>query len=152
MRNLKRAGLVLVFLTLASCSNQKSKSQLIGFWESTDDKKAGSAEFTPDGGVILGGTAGDLLDWKVMKMLREFNATPASNSMTFKVLDKEHVEIQGDFSALMEKLSAGGQPGSKPEVSVAEFHPRSTLTFSVSGAELTLSSENGKSMKFRRSE
>ncbi len=152
MPYLKRIGWIVVVLTLASCSNQKAKNELIGFWEGKDGTKAMSVEFAADGTVIFGGSADTLLDWKVMKMLREFNIMPAQNSITFKVLDKEHVEIQGDFTPLLEKLSAGAKPGSKSEVNVADYRPRSTLTFSISGDDLTLSSENGKSLKFKHSD
>ena len=141
----------MLLLVLASCSNQMARSELIGFWESMDGKKAASMEFLADGTVIFGGTAGDLLDWKVMKLFRDFNLKPALNSTTFKVLDKAHVEIQADFSSLMEGLSAGAKPGSKSGINVAEFRPRGILVFAISGDELTLSSANGQLLKFRRS-
>jgi hypothetical protein len=142
----------MLLLLLAACSTSKARSELIGFWESASGKTASSVEFMADGTVVFAGNALDLLDWKVMKLLRDFNLKPAGNSMTFKVLDKEHIEIQADFLPLLEKLSAGAPPGAKPGVDVAEFRPRETLTFAVSGADLTLSSERGKSLKFRRSD
>jgi hypothetical protein len=149
MQRIGLAAAATLFLFSASCSNKhKAQAELIGFWESTD-KKGGSVEFTKEGIVIFSGNASSLLDWKVMKIFRDFNLRLARNSTTFKVLDGKHVEIQGDFSSLLEKLTAGAKPGSK--VDVEEFRPRQSLTFAVAGMELILTGD-GKSLSFKRSD
>jgi hypothetical protein len=140
----------VALLALASCSSGKARAELLGFWERRDGKTASSVEFMADGAVVFGEQAAELLDSKVMKILRDFNLKPARNSMTFQVLDKGHVEIRADFTPLLEGLSAGAPPGSGLRIDVAEFRPRAVLVFAIADDELTLSSEKGKIMTFLR--
>ena len=134
-----RCRCCLLFVVCASCANQTARSKLIGFWQSPDAKKGASIEFTPEGTVVLGGDTDALLDWKAMTIFRDFNLKPPS--MKYAVIAKDRIEIQGDFTALLQK-----------GVNVEDPRPKEALTFAISGDELTLSSaKNGKTISFHRS-
>jgi hypothetical protein len=147
MRWFRVFGMFVVALTLASCAGSKAKSQLLGRWEVEDGK--GTIEFMSDGTLRLGGNTSALPDWKVIKLFRDFDLQPARNSLTYSVVDKDHLEIQADYTRLLEGLSHGGKSGSagKPP----DVRPKELVTFALSGDELTLSSSDGKPTAFRRS-
>ncbi len=151
MRLISIAGVAIIAMTLAACSShQRERAQLMGFWESTDAKKIGSVEFQPDDTVVLSGSAYDLLDWKVMNLFRDFHMTPGIKTMKFQMVDKDQIEIQGDFTALLAQLSDGAPPGSSVQLDTDEYRPSSTLSFAVSGNTLTLTPRKGKAMTFKR--
>jgi hypothetical protein len=139
-------GIAVVALTLTSCDRSKERSRLSGRWEGTGGKA--SVDFKSDGTLVLGGNSSGLPDWKVIKLFRDFNLQPDRNSLTYRVVDKDHLEIQADYTRLLEGLSAGGKSGSvgKPP----DLQPKEVVTFAVSGDELTLSSDDGKVTTFRR--
>ncbi|MFT3883603.1 MAG: hypothetical protein QM703_28640 [Gemmatales bacterium] len=149
MRNVALLSCLVLSLFTSSCSNSKTKAELIGFWESTDAKKASSIEFTQDGNVILGGNANELFDSKVMKMIREFKMAMGNKTIKYKVTDKEHIEVEGNFSKLMEGLSAGGTTPANGKDGY-DFFPVETLSFKLADGELTLTSIAGKEIKFRK--
>src|SRR4051812_42194304 len=108
MRYYHGVCLVAVSLFMSSCSGSKVKAELIGFWQSNDAKKTASIEFTKDGYAIPGGNAAELFDSKVMKLIREFKMNLPIKTMKYQVTDADHIQVEGDFGQLMEKLSAGG--------------------------------------------
>ena len=71
--------------------------------------------------------------------------------MKYKVADKEHIQVEGNFGQLMEKLSAGGTMPANGKDGY-DFFPVESLSFSMVEGELTLTSSAGKSIKFRKSE
>lgn len=153
MRFVKMAYLALLLAALPSCSgsNRQQRKELAGFWESTDSRKSATVEFAPDNSVVLSGNAYELLDWKVMRIIRDFKLTPGTKALKFQVVGKDRVEIQGDFTAMLDHLQAGARSGADGEVNMNDFQPSETLSFVLAGNTLTLSSEKGKSISFRRS-
>lgn len=55
MRFISCVSLVVLGLMTSSCSSSKIKTDLLGFWESTDakKKKSSSIEFTKDGYALF---------------------------------------------------------------------------------------------------
>jgi hypothetical protein len=144
---------LLCLLMLSSCSNSsdKTKAELIGSWQGTNTKNSASIEFTKEGYAILGGDAAELFDSKVMKMVREFKMNLPEKTLKYKIADKEHIQIEGDFSQLREKLSAGGTIPANDKDGY-DFFPVENLLFTIKSGELTLISSAGKSIMFRKSE
>lgn len=151
MRTVLSVCLLALGLMLSSCSNSKTKAELIGYWESTDAKKSASIEFTKEGYAILGGNSVELFDSKVMKMIREFKMNLPEKTMKYKVTDKEHIQVEGNFGQLMEKLSDGGTMPANGKDGY-DFFPVESLSFKLAESELTLTSPSGKEIKFRKSE
>ena len=151
MHNIYLVCVLMLSLTISSCSSNKTKAELIGFWQSTDAKKTASIEFTKEGYAIIGGDAIQLFDSKVMKMVREFKMNLPEKTMKYKIADKEHIEVEGNFGQLMEKLSAGGTMPANGKDGY-DFFPVESLPFTLVDGELTLTSSAGKSIKFRKSE
>jgi len=150
MQYFRVVGIALVTLAMASCATSKAKSQLLGRWEVKGGTQIASIEFKSDGSLVLGGNTSALPDWKVIRLFRDFNLKPARNSLTYTVVDKDHLDIQVDYTRLLDGLSAGGKSGaaSKPP----DARPKELVTFTVAGDELTLSSDDGTTTAFRRAE
>src|SRR5262249_25162280 len=139
----------LMLFFLVSCSSG-AKSRLIGRWQVEDSKQDATVEFASDGTFVLGGNTSALPDLKVIKLFRDFNLKPGRNSLTYEVIDKDHLAIQADYTGLLEGLSAGKGAGSLSKDQIAKAHPKEVVSFTVIDNELTLSSENGKPVRFRR--
>lgn len=99
--------------------------------------------------LFLGGNALELFDSKVMKMIREFKMNLPEKTMKYKVADKEHIEVAGNFDQLMEKLSAGGTAPANGKDGY-DFFPLEILSFKLADNELSLTSPSGKEIKFRK--
>ena len=145
----------LLVLPLASCSGKKATNNpaLLGTWEGKANNKTFSLTFEQDGHVTLGGdiqALGSVLT--SMTLLTDFGIQPGKNMpITYSCPSENKLEVEGDFTALLEKLSAGGTGVPSPEMK-EKLHPRETLTFSLAGKELTLTNAKGKSTTLRRTE
>lgn len=134
-------------LGLASCGPRVSPL-LPGLWE-TDGGKC-SLEFTPDGKVYVGGNSAPLAVFQFAKPFADFGIHPGRQlPITYKPLSETQLEVRGDYTLLLDKLSAGGTGRPSPEV-IKQYHPRETLTYTVTADELTLTNDQNKALKFRR--
>jgi hypothetical protein len=115
-------------------------------------------EFTADGMVrVEGDTAAFGGNLKTLKPLGDVNLQVGLQNQAIKITytstgDKA-IEVAANHLWLLDKLSAGGQ-GQLPPEKVRElmetYQPKETLQFAVTGADLTLTNEQGKAVKFRR--
>jgi hypothetical protein len=140
---------VLLMLPLASCG-KKTNSALIGKWEGKSNNRTA---FAGDGQLALGGDIAPLgTILKSLTILTDFNIKPGKNMpITYKCVSDTQMEVEVDLSVLLEKLSAG-RDGRPPPDASQKLHPEETLTFAVTGKELTLTNDQGKSIKLQRVE
>ena len=141
----------LLLLPIASCQ-KKVNPDLIGEWEAnTTGKKKVYLTFAADGSIALfGDTAAVAPVLKSFAILTDFGIQPPANAITYKCLKDNKMEIEGDFSALMEKLSAGGT-GKPSKDALAKLHPKDTLTYAINSEELTLTNAQGGTLKLTKS-
>lgn len=148
VRVLVIAGLVL---PVASCSGAKPNPLLLGTWEFGEKSKRCSMEFTKDGKVELFGETSLLKDFQFVKLLAEYNMQPGMNMISYRPVSEKELEIEGDYSSLMEKLAAGGETVSREKIKEMGdmFHPKERVTYAVSEKELTLTGSQGKTITLK---
>jgi hypothetical protein len=126
---------------------------LEGEWELAAGGKNYALEFTGEGKVHLGGDFAPLTDFrfaKPLKVLVDFGLRPGTNlDITYRCLSDTRLEIRANYLPLLEKLSAGATKAPSAEV-VNEYTPTETLTYTVTEKELTLTNDQGKSLRLRR--
>jgi hypothetical protein len=129
---------------------------LAGRWEITEKGKRCSLEFTKDGKLHVSGDTGLLREFRFMhKVLSDFNMQPARGSITYRPVAAKELEIQGDYTALLDKLGAGGKGDVSPEKVRelrAEFRPKERVRYAVTETELALTGSEGKTIKLKRLE
>jgi hypothetical protein len=135
---------------LASCG-KKTNPALAGLWEGKVKDKYISLTFERDGHLIFGG---DMMSFGTIfrnfPLVTDFGGRPAANTFTYKCISDTQLEVEGDFTALLDKLSAGGHGDGKLSPDWKEkIHPKETLTYAVTGKELTLTNDQGKSTKLK---
>ncbi len=152
---LRLLACLVLTLPLASCQ-KKTNPALLGEWEGKANNKTVSLTFEKDGRMGWGGDIAALGTlFTSFTMLTDYGARPAFDTITYKCVSGTQMEVEGDLSAMMEKLSAGGRDGGmakpNPEI-IKKLHPKETLTYAVAGTELTLTNAAGKSLKLRKTE
>jgi hypothetical protein len=142
----------LLLVPLASCGHS-ANTVLIGEWEGKVGPRTVALTFAKGGELTLDGdiaALGTIL--KSFGLLTDFGIKPGKNlPITYKCVSATQLEVEGDFTALTEKLSAGGSGRPSPEM-LQKLHPKDTLTFAVAGKELTLTNDQGKSIKLQKVE
>src|SRR5262249_43462832 len=108
-----------------------------------------SITFTDDRHIVLGGDTTIFKDFEFAKMFSEFGLRPGADMITFMCLSPTSMEIKGDYTALLEQLSTGGEGRPSPEA-IKKFKPTETVQYTVSDTALTLKSANGKAIEFRK--
>ena len=87
---------------------------------------------------------------KPLKVVADFGGQPGTNlDITFRCLSDTRLEIEANYLQLLDKLSEGSDKGPSREM-IAEYTPTETLTYTVTEKELTLTNEQGKSLRLRR--
>jgi hypothetical protein len=144
---------ILLLLPLSSCG-KKTNTALLGTWETKANNKTCSLTFEKDGNLQFGGDTQALSNvFTSLTLITDFGGHPGKNTpVTYTCISDNQMEIEGDFTVLLDKLSAGGGGGPVSEEWKKKIHPRETLTFAVSGNELTLTNEKGTSTTFKRVE
>jgi hypothetical protein len=142
----------IVALPLAACG-PKANKLLIGKWEPTEKGDNYTLEFTSDGKVLLGGDrlapVGKM--FRFAKLVGDFDIKPGKNvDITYKALSDHELEIQADYTALLEKLSQGGRSTQPPRELAKDIKPRDNVAYVVSADELTLTNDEGQSLKLHR--
>lgn len=142
-------------LPLAACGGARTNPLLPATWEIAEKPRRCSIEFAKDGKVHLSGDTQLLKDFQFAKPIAEFNLRPGANTpITYRQFGKQELQIEGDYTVLLEKLGAGGKdvaPGKLKELQ-QDFHPREMVTYAVTETELTLTSAKGKTIKLKRLE
>jgi len=156
------AAVVLIITVVLIISGKKGKGGgdndpvainklLIGEWEPAEGKKY-TLEFTGEGKVHLRGAFAPLTEFrfaKPLKVLADFGVQTGTNLITYRCVSDTQLEISANYLELLDKLSAGADKEPPPEV-IAEYTPTETLTYTVTEKELTLTNEQGKSLRLRR--
>jgi hypothetical protein len=154
MREVARVLVIAaVVLPLASCGGARTHPLLPGTWEVGEKSKRCSVEFTRDGKVHLSGDTTLLRDFHFAKPFAEYGLQPGRNlPITYRPVGEQELEIQGDYTALLEKLSGGADQVSPEKVKEAqrEFRPQERVTYAVTEKELTLTSGQGKAIHLKR--
>ena len=142
-----------LLVPLASCGKGSTNPALIGKWEGKVDKKVFYLTFEKDGQMTWGGDIASMKDiFPSFAILTDFGIHPGKNTpITYKCISDTQLEVEGDLTAMLEKLSAGGDGRPSPDWK-EKLRPKDTLTFAVSGKELTLTSSLGKSTKLQRAD
>jgi hypothetical protein len=141
-----------LLLPLAGCGPRANKL-LIGKWKPAEEGGNYTIEFTSDGNVRLGGDRLAPLGkmFRFAKLLGDFDIKPGKSvDITYKALNDHELEIQADYTALLEKLSQGGRSTKPPRDLAKDIKPRDKVTYAVSADELTLTNDEGESLKLRR--
>lgn len=138
-------------LTMASCG-KKTNPALLGEWENRNGSKSVYLTFEKGGELAMSGDTGSLGPLlPSFSMITDFGMQPGKNTITYKCTSATQMEVEGDLSVLLDKLSAGGTGKASPEM-LQKLHPKETLTFVVNGKDLTLTNDKGQSLKLKRLE
>jgi hypothetical protein len=131
----------------------KVNNQLLGTWEPAEKGDQYTLEFGKDGKVGLTGERFQSLGqtFRFAKLLGDFNIQPGKSiEITYRPLNDRQLEIMADYTAMLQKLSMGGDSTKLPRELGKDIKPRDTVTYAVAGDELTLTNEEGKVIKLRR--
>ena len=145
----------VLMLALTSCgSGSRLKEQLIGTWEALDANSPATVEFTRDGDVNVGGHASALADAftfpKFAALLSDFGLRSGPRvRIAYEVKSSDHIQISADATALAEALTAG-RGDVQPAEALKRLRSSEHLAVSIKDDELTLTSGQGKSKRFRK--
>jgi hypothetical protein len=146
------AGMVVLVVILVA-GQAASNLLLTGEWESTEGGRKYVIEFTALGKIYPRGDFGPFTEFqfaKPLKMFADFGLqTGRGLDINYRCLSDNRLEIRADYTALLEKLSAGMEKGTPTGIPKG-FTPTETLSYTVTEKELTLTDDEGKSIHLLR--
>jgi hypothetical protein len=142
----------IVLMPLASCGSKTNKA-LLGTWEGKNNNKTFSITFEKDGSLGVGGDIASLGNvFTSLTIMTDFGLHPGKNTpITYKCISDTQIDVEADFTALMEGLSRGGE-GPPNKDAMKKLRPTETLTYAIADKELTLTNAKGKSTKLQKVE
>ncbi len=151
-------GVVLVIVLSRKGAGQAAVNRhLPGIWESEGKGKKLVLELTDSGRIHPSGDLTQLVDFHFASPLKPFAGfglqVGRNLKITYRCLDDTRMEIEADYTPLLEQLAKGGRGELPPEAAakmIEEFTPAETLTFTVTENQLTLTNADGKTLRFRR--
>ena len=118
---------------------------MVGKWEAAENQDKVTLEFTTDGNLHLSGNVKPLASaFKFAQVMQDFQVDPKSVPLTYELPEAERLEIEADLTELVDTL------GESSNASPPNPKLREAAAIAVNHNELTITSDDGKPLTFKR--
>jgi hypothetical protein len=135
-----------------SSASPETRRRLVGTWESKEAPKGAGRRspvisFNEDGTVYLESGMGEFAKmFPSLKLVGDFDIHLPARCITYRLPADDRLELDVDLGDLGRKL------GADPVTAARDYRKKESVTIAVSDTELSITNDQGKTMKFRRLE